>query len=159
MTQYEELKKRIGEIIRSVRFPVEAGKVAEFARAMRDESLEFRSIEVAKEKGFDGIPAPLTFSAASAHYSSGDATELTKKLGLDLPRTVHGQHRWSYKRPVIAGDDLIGVTRLAQVESKPNRDGNETLQVTLDTEYKAQSGETVLVEQMVILQLPARVNR
>lgn len=146
------LEERIGEVVRTVTFPIEAGKIAEFARAMRDPNPVF---EGAAANRTAGIPAPLTFSVASAHFAGGDATELPRKLGLDLARTVHGEQRWTYHRPVVAGDTLEGVTRIAAVDRKPGRNG-EMLRVTTTTEYRDNQGAVVMTEDMLTIELPKR---
>ena len=52
----------------SFRFVVEEGKVAEFAKAVRDDNPAYRDRAAAARQGFAGIPAPLTFVATSAHW-------------------------------------------------------------------------------------------
>lgn len=58
----EELTEKIGKSYTTVDgFEIEAGKVEEFARALKDDNPAFRNEAAATEQGFDKIPAPLTF--------------------------------------------------------------------------------------------------
>lgn len=155
MADSRNLEGRIGEIVREVTFPIEFGKIAEFARAMRDDNPIFYSNESAAKAGFAAVPAPLTFSVASAHYAGGNATDLPVKLGLDLSRTVHGEQRWVYHRPVLAGMLLTGVTRIAQVDRKESR-GGEMLRVLTETQYVDTEGDAIVSEFMLTIELPAR---
>lgn len=155
MTEPTRLEDRIGEVVRTVTFPVEAGKIAEFARAMKDDNPVYFSNDVARQQGFDAVPAPLTFSVASAHYAGGNATDLPIKLGLDLSRTVHGEQRWIYHRPIEAGMTLTAQTRIAEVDRKQSR-GGEMLRVLTETEYVDADGRPVVSEFTLTIELPAR---
>jgi hypothetical protein len=154
MVVRQRLEERIGEVIREVRFPIEAGKIVEFARAMKDDGKVYADAVAARSAGYAAIPAPLTFSVASAHYAGGDATELPRRLGLDLSRTVHGEQRWVYHHPVVAGTVLHGVTRIAQVDRKQGR-GGEMLRVLTETQYRDEEGKLVVEEYMLTIELPA----
>lgn len=150
-----KLENRIGEVVREVVFPIEAGKIAEFARAMRDDNPAFVQPAKAEALGHAPVPAPLTFSVASAHYAGGNATDLPIKLGLDLSRTVHGEQRWIYHRPIEAGQTLTGITRIAQVDRKASR-GGEMLRVTTETVYRDSDGRPVVTESMLSIELPPK---
>ncbi|MEP7349397.1 MAG: MaoC family dehydratase N-terminal domain-containing protein [Sphingorhabdus sp.] len=149
------LEDRVGEIVREVRFPVEAGKIGEFARAMKDPAPVYSDGEAARAAGFEAIPAPLTFSTASAHYAGGDATDLPLRLGLDLSRTVNGEQRWEYHRPMLGGQILTGISRIASVDRKQGRAG-EMLRVLTETEFRDEDGELVVTEHMLTIELPAQ---
>ena len=62
-----------GQLVDEVEFPVEEGKVMEFARAVGDTDLE---------------TVPLTFTAVASHWR--DQAAMVELLGLDLPRIVIG---------------------------------------------------------------------
>lgn len=155
MAEPIRLEDRIGEVVRTVVFAVEAGKIAEFARAMNDDNPIYFSNDAARAHGFGAAPAPLTFSVASAHYAGGNATDLPLKLGLDLSRTVHGEQRWIYHRPIEAGMRLTGKTMIAEVDRKQSR-GGEMLRVLTETQYLDSDGNAVVSEFMLMIELPAR---
>ena len=60
-------------------------------------------------------------------------------FGLDFSRVVHGDQRFSYTRPVIAGDELVCVST---VEEITERGGHEFL--TTRTEVATVGGEPVV---------------
>lgn len=155
MTTPARLEDRVGEIVREVIFPIEAGKIAEFARAMRDPASIYVDLDTAQQGGFASIPAPLTYSTASTHYAGGDATDLPLRLGLDLSRTVNGEQRWTYHQPMCAGQVLTGITRIANVDRKQGRAG-EMLRILTETQFRDEAGELVVTESMLTIELPAK---
>jgi len=129
----------------SFRFVVEEGKVAEMAKALRDDNPAYRDADAAREQGFDGIPAPLTFVATSAHWSRG--TSPVHDLKLDLTRTLHGESEWEFARPLLAGEELTVHQALAGTEEKPGRRGGTLRIHTLENRYVDAAGETVVTER------------
>jgi len=61
------------------------------------------------------------------------------QLGLDFSRVVHGDQRFSYTRPVYAGDRLVATVVLEEIT---NRGGHGIL--TTRTELAAENGEPVV---------------
>ena len=93
--------------------------MAEFAKAVRDDNPAHRDRAAAAEQGFAGIPAPLTFVAASAHWRRGPNP--LAEHDLDLTRTLHGESEWEYARPLLAGEELTVHQDLAGIEEKQGR--------------------------------------
>lgn len=59
----DELEAQVGKSVRTVEgLRVEAGKVEEFARAVRDDNHVHHDEDAAAERDFDAVPAPLTFT-------------------------------------------------------------------------------------------------
>src|SRR3546814_933936 len=129
----------------SFRFVVEEGKVAEFAKAVRDDNPAHRDRAAAEEQGFAGIPAPLTFVAASAHWRRGPNP--LAEQNLDLTRTLHGESEWEYARPLLAGEELTVHQELAGIEEKQCRRGGTLRIYTLANRYEAASGQPVVTER------------
>ena len=89
----------------TVPYEVSAAKIAEFARALGDHSPAYT--------GEQPI-APPTFVAvisSAAWESMFDDPE----LGLALRRIVHGDQRFSYARPLRAGDVVTGALTIDKV--------------------------------------------
>lgn len=145
----------IGKEVRRVVFHVEPGKIAEFARAIRDPAPIYFDQDDAVAAGYGGIVAPLTFSTASAHYAGGDAAEVPLKLGLDLTRTVHGEHTWTLLRPITAGETLLGVSVVTDADVKTNRKGQQMRRIWIETVFTDLQGEPVVKELMLTVELPA----
>jgi len=154
VSAFPSLESRIGEVVRSVRFSVEPGKISELARAMGDSNPLYHDQKAARGAGFAASPAPATFTIVAAHFAGGDAMELPRVLGLDLGRVVHGGHGWTFHRLPIAGDVLAGNTELKKVERRNNRQGNAMTILTLETQYFHADGSAAVTEQMVMIELP-----
>ena len=68
---------------------------------------EERVAEFAAATGsrYDGGPAPVTFPIVVAFRAMRDLMD-DPSVGIELHRVVHGEQRFSYTRPVVAGDAL-----------------------------------------------------
>jgi acyl dehydratase len=148
-----ELRAMVGESRVTVEtFAVEAGKVEEFARAIRDDDPVHRSEEAADDRGFDAVPAPLTFARVSdfpRYCPPGLADENRRgfDLGFDRRHTVHGEQEYVYERPLAVGDVLTGTKTLTDVYQKEGGRGGTMTFAELETEYRTQDGELVLTER------------
>jgi acyl dehydratase len=72
-------------------YTVSHEKIVEFARATGSE--------------YDGHAAPATFPIVIA-FGAMNALMEDPEVGIALHRVVHGEQRFSYTRPVVAGDSL-----------------------------------------------------
>jgi N-terminal half of MaoC dehydratase len=66
-----------------------------------------RLVEFAASTGatYDGGPAPATFPIVVA-FAAMTALMRDPSVGIELHRVVHGEQRFLYTRPVVAGDEL-----------------------------------------------------
>jgi acyl dehydratase len=140
----------IGRELDEFPLPVERSKVREFARALRDHDPVYQSDDAAREAGYDGIPAPLTFAAASMHFR--DDLQVFADLDLELGRVLHGETTWDYLAPVHVGDELVARRRIADITKRPGRRGGDMTLVTFEIEFVNQHGATVLRERDVIIE-------
>jgi hypothetical protein len=130
--------------------PVESSKVREFAKALREDDQVYYDADAARGAGYDGIPAPLTFTMASSHYR--EDLPLFERLGMDLKRVLHGESKWEYLAPVTVGDQLSAVRRLADVTTRAGKRGGDMTLWTLETDYVNQDGTTVVRHTDVLIQ-------
>jgi acyl dehydratase len=140
----------IGHELDRFPLPVESSKVREFARALLDEDPIYQDNGAARQAGFEGIPAPLTFAAASSHYR--DDLPQFEQLGLDLKRLLHGESSWEYLAPVRVGDQLVASRRLADVTTRAGKRGGDMTVCTFETEYVNQHGTSVIRERTVVIE-------
>jgi len=126
----------VGLVIDEVDFPVEEGKVREFALAAGDDDLH---------------SVPLTFAAVAGHWR--DQAAMVDKLGLDIRKVVVGASEWEHHAPVGVGDRLAGPRVLADVARKPRGDG-EMLLLTLETRLSRGDGALAVVQRDTVIQLP-----
>jgi hypothetical protein len=59
-------------------------------------------------------------------------------LGLDFSRVVHGDQRFAYTRPVVAGDELVCVNTVEEITSRAGHDF-----LTTRTDVSTVSGDPV----------------
>lgn len=125
-----------------VTFPVEAGHIMLFARAIGDENPIYKDAEYAKASEVGGIPAPPTFERVWAHWDPdyslrpkpgepwfGSAAEATARPQSDddeedgggSGRGLHAEQRYVYHRPVLAGETLTARMRPGKTWTKEGR--------------------------------------
>jgi len=150
------LREQVGEDDVTVEgLTVEPGKVAEFAAAVTDADPVHHDAAVARERGFDAVPAPLTFTRLGLfdrYRPPGVGVERGFDLGLDHPHVVHGEQAYAYDRPPVAGDTLTGTTTLADVTQREGSRGGTLTFVELETAYRDDDGEPVLTEYVTLIE-------
>jgi len=133
--------------------PYEVGreKIREFADALGDDNPVYRDAEAAKALGHPEVVAPPTFAFILTFRASRQVVE-DPDLGVDYTRVVHGEQRFSYVRPVRAGDRLVVVTTIDAIKSVA---GNDIL--TTRGEVSTEDGEPVLTaySTLVVRAAPA----
>jgi acyl dehydratase len=144
-----DVEAQVGETNRTVEgFSVERGKVAEFARAIRDPSPLYLDAEAARDAGFERPPAPPTFARASffPHYRPPNVgPEFGFDLGFRREFVLHGEQRFRYERPLFVGDELVGDTKLEDVYQREGRDGGTMTLAVFRTDFReADGGDLVL---------------
>ncbi len=140
-------------------FRVEAGKVAEFARAVTDPNPVFRSSEATTHNGHERIPAPPTYTRVGnfPRYTPEELEGNGFDLGFHPEYILHGEHAYEYERPVFVGDVLTGTTTLADCyERDGGRAGTMTFAI-LETAYRDQRGEVVLTERATVIETDGAV--
>ncbi|WP_243794936.1 MaoC family dehydratase N-terminal domain-containing protein [Saccharopolyspora gloriosae] len=126
------------ESLDEVAFDVERGKIREFARATGATDPVHTDRGAAQRAGFGDVPATATHVVVAGHHR--DQRAFVAELGLAFERVVVGSVKWIYHRPLLAGDALRGVRRVAEdVRKKGMRF------VTLETEYLDAEAEPVVV--------------
>lgn len=139
----------VGTIVDEVRFPVESGKIREFARATYAADPVHTDPAAAREAGFASLPATATHTVVAGHYR--DQQALLAALGMDLARVVVGSVEWEYARPVRAGDLLSGTRRVVADETRAGKQGGSMRMVTMETEFTDESGAAVVrVRELLI---------
>ncbi|MFF3769565.1 MaoC family dehydratase N-terminal domain-containing protein [Streptomyces sp. NPDC002232] len=103
--------------------PYEVGreKIREFAEAIGDANPAYTDTEAAKALGHSEVIAPPTFVFAITFKAAGAVIE-DPQLGLDYSRVVHGDQKFSYTRPVRAGDRLSVTSTIEAIKSLAGND-------------------------------------
>ena len=127
--------------------PYEVGreKIREFAEAVGDPNPVYTDPDAAKALGHQDVIAPPTFPFVITYKASGQVV-LDPELGLDYGRVVHGDQRFSYTRPVRAGDRLSVTVTIEAIKSLA---GNDVIDVR--GEVHDESGEHVVTALMKLV--------
>jgi acyl dehydratase len=91
-------------------------KVREFARAVLATSPLNFDPEAARAAGYPDVVAPPTFAVVVQEHTLaqllGDAD-----AGIDFSRVVHGDQRFTFTRPIVAGDELTATLTVTSVKT------------------------------------------
>ena len=119
-----------GEARSPFMFPVEAGKVREFARATFAE----------REDYLNGELAPPTF-LYSARLWQDPETDPLSLLDLDQERALHAEQEFIFHGPPIAvGENLTGVGKVERIYSKQGRRGGLLTFALIVTQFRDSEG-------------------
>lgn len=98
-------------------------KIREFARAvLSDNPLHFDE-SAAQAAGYASVIAPPTFPVVIQEFTLQQLLA-DDEAAIDFSRVVHGDQRFKYTRPVVAGDEL---TATLTVTSVKNLGGNSMI--------------------------------
>ncbi len=86
-------------------FLVGREKIREFARSLKDDQPIHHDEAVAKESGYPGLVASLTFIAVAGRRVQ---LEMFKNfdVGINMARVIHRDQKLKFHRPIVAGDKL-----------------------------------------------------
>ncbi|MHB1235331.1 MAG: FAS1-like dehydratase domain-containing protein [Microbacteriaceae bacterium] len=91
-------------------------KIREFARAVFSTSELNFDVQAARAAGYADLVAPPTFPVVIQERT---LTQLLEEpdAGIDFDRVVHGDQRFSFIRPIVAGDELTAILTVASIKS------------------------------------------
>jgi acyl dehydratase len=144
---------------------VERGPVTRFAEAVTDRNPVYRDLSAAREAGFDGIPAPPTFTfSAAAHWGvfpedqppdptdgkGNPMRELMGRLMADGGMVLHGEQEFIYHKPVEVGQTLHQEGKIVDLYSKEAKGKTMTFLV-METVFKDDAGDPVVTERFNLI--------
>ena len=112
-------------------------KIREFARAVKATHPAHFEVDAATALGHSDLVAPPTFAIIVAQRADAQLIE-DPDSGIDFSRVVHAEERFTYTRPILAGDELVTVLH---VDSIVERAG--LAMVTTRCEISDEDGEPV----------------
>jgi hypothetical protein len=155
------------------RFPVEAGHVLMFARALGDTSGAYSDANFA-DTGLVGLAAPPTFPQAAAQFdpdyplrphprrvwmgspaSSGrvdhepDTHDRRADDRSQTAKVLHAEQRFEFTRPLRVGDILVAEQRAGRSWEKVGRKGGRLKFSEIITEFRDRTGELVVTATSV----------
>jgi hypothetical protein len=155
------------------RFPVEAGHILLFARAIGDTNPIYADPAYAADTELGGIVAPPTFVQASAQFdpdyflrpqpgkvwfgSGGTPTGLSKVPKEDGDggggggggTGLHAEQHFEYHRPLKAGEVLTATTAPGRTWEKEGKRAGKLVFSEMVTEYRDAAGELVVTARGV----------
>ena len=91
-------------------------KIREFARAVFATDAIYNDPAAAAALGYRDVVAPPTFPVVIQERTLEQLLS-TPDAGIDFSRVVHGDQRFSYTRPIVAGDELTATLTVSSVKS------------------------------------------
>lgn len=130
-------KHAVGRVSPPTLNEVEKGAIRRFAESLGDFNPIYYDEEYARACGFPTIVAPPTFPAS--FHSAADLREL---LGVGIKSLLHAEQSFEYERPILAGDRIFVVTRVAEVLERTGPAGKMDVAV-IEDEGRDEEGNLV----------------
>jgi hypothetical protein len=147
------------------KFPIEAGHIMLFARAIGDKNPVYYDEDYAKTTEMSSIVAPPTFIQASAQFdpdyhlrpkigepwagSGKNPTGIPQPSGGGLSRGLHAEQHFEYFRHLKPGDVLKGTVKPGKTWEKEGKRGGKLVFREMITEYRDQKNELVIEARSV----------
>jgi acyl dehydratase len=113
-------------------------KIREFADAIGATDTVHLDPAAAQALGYADVIAPPTFPIVLTMPATRLISD-NPDLGFDYARMVHGDQRFTYVRPIVAGDELVCVTSIEKLSSRAGLDS-----VSLRADIQTTAGEPVV---------------
>jgi acyl dehydratase len=128
-------------------YEVSRVKIAEFAGAIGDENPVYHDTAAAQAAGYPDVIAPPTFPIVVTMAASRGVVS-DPGLGLNYAMVVHGEQRFTYSRPLRAGDVVTAQSTISGIREVGSLTmlTTETVIRTLDGEHVC-TGYSTLVER------------
>ncbi len=91
-------------------------KVREFARAVLSTSALNYDLAAASAAGYSDLVAPPTFPIVVQEATLAQLLA-EPDAGIDFTRVVHGDQRFTYTRPIVAGDELTATLAVTSIKT------------------------------------------
>jgi acyl dehydratase len=114
-------------------------KVREFASAVFATAPIHHDVDVAIAAGYEDVVAPPTFPIVIQEKTLQQLLS-QPGAGIDFSRVVHGDQKFEYQRPLVAGDEVVATLRVTKIQSL----GGHTM-VTSESTITTTAGELVVV--------------
>ncbi len=147
------------------RFPIEAGHIMLFARAIGDKNPIYYDPDYAKTAEPGSIIAPPTFVQASAQFdpdyplrpkigepwfgSGKSPTGIPQSGGEDIRRGLHAEQHYQYHRHLKPGDVLKATVKPGKTWEKQGRRAGKLVFRETIMEYRDQNDELVVAARSV----------
>ncbi len=120
-------------------------KVREFARAVFADAPLHTDVDAARALGYADVVAPPTFAMVIQDLTLQQLLS-EPDSGIELSRTIHAEQRFSYSKPIVAGDELTGRLKVTGIRMMA---GNAM--ITSEAEITDADGAHVVTATSVLL--------
>ncbi|MFF1538907.1 MaoC family dehydratase N-terminal domain-containing protein [Microbacterium sp. NPDC058269] len=120
-------------------------KVREFARAVFADAPQHTDLKAARAAGFSDVVAPPTFAMVIQDLTLQQLLG-QEDSGIVLARTIHAEQRFTYTRPIVAGDELTAQLRVTGIRMM----GGNAM-ITSEAEITDPAGAHVVTATSVLL--------
>jgi acyl dehydratase len=127
-------------------YEVSRVKIAEFARAVGEDSPLSLDREAAVKAGYPDVIAPPSF-AIIISMASTKVIHDDPDLGLDYSMVVHGEQSFTHARPLHAGDVVVATSTIESIRST----GGLSMMTTV-TDISTVDGEHVCTARALIVE-------
>lgn len=140
-------KDMVGTKLAEFEFPVERGKIREFANATCDPNPVHRDREYARERGFKDVLMPVTFPASFPHHvgSENFILEISLKLGVDPAKGILGETEMFFQRPICAGECLRAEMIVGNIYEKEGKRGGTMTFMEMEIKFYDAEDKPVVV--------------
>ncbi|MFC4713261.1 FAS1-like dehydratase domain-containing protein [Planococcus dechangensis] len=128
-------------------FRVEAGKIREFALALGLQNAVYFDREAAIAAGYEGIPAPPTYTTVIDFWNNRDFYQLFAGWGLNPNDILHGEQSFEYPKDIIAGDVITATAVLTDRFDKKDKRF-----YLIETTYRNQRAEIVRIGRATLIE-------
>lgn len=120
-------------------------KVREFARAVFADAPLHTDVEAARALGHADVVAPPTFAMVIQDLTLQQLLS-EPDSGIVLARTIHAEQKFTYSKPIVAGDELTGQLKVTGIRMMA---GNAM--ITSAAEITDAAGDHVVTATSVLL--------
>ena len=140
-------------------FPVERGKVHEFANAILDPHPHYHDEQAARQAGLASVVAPPTFLMAAALFEGATPGPPDAVHDLDMRFVLHGAQDIEFERPLVAGDRLMAELGETRCYEKGGGRGGLMKFVEVEMVFRDQDGGVVARSKATAIQTEGAVER
>jgi acyl dehydratase len=145
-----ELEALIGQEWPPVIHEVERTGIRMWARAVGIDDPVFHDEAVARQRGFDQLPAPPGFLGIPRQVPGDpDPGPPIRGLHPELTKSLNGGTEHEYRAPVMAGDELVATTAIVDLKEREGSIGRMLL-ITRETTYRRDDEVVAILRATVI---------
>jgi acyl dehydratase len=120
-------------------------KVREFASAVFASAPVHHNLEAARAAGYDDLVAPPTFPIVIQEKTLHQLLN-HPGAGIDFTRVVHGDQKFEYVRPLLAGEEVVATLSVTKIQTL----GGHTM-VTSESVIETTAGEPVVTASSTLV--------